>query len=60
MEKYSGRCRCEKITFKVSGEPTWKVNCNCNVCFANKSFTTNVSETFSQNLFCYPFRLAGT
>ena len=32
MEKYSGRCRCEKITFKVSGEPTWKVNCNCNWC----------------------------
>ena len=32
MEKYSGRCRCEKITFKVSGDPTWKVNCNCNWC----------------------------
>ena len=32
MEKYSGRCRCEKITFKISGEPTWKVNCNCNWC----------------------------
>ena len=32
MEKYSGRCRCEKTTFKISGEPTWKVNCNCNWC----------------------------
>ncbi len=32
MEKYSGRCRCEKITFKISGDPTWKVNCNCNWC----------------------------
>ena len=32
MEKYSGRCRCEKITFKIRGEPTWKVNCNCNWC----------------------------
>ena len=32
MEKYSGRCKCEKITFKISGEPTWKVNCNCNWC----------------------------
>ena len=32
MEKYSGRCRCEKVTFKITGEPTWKVNCNCNWC----------------------------
>ena len=32
MEKYSGRCRCEKTTYKISGEPTWKVNCNCNWC----------------------------
>jgi len=32
MKKYSGRCRCEKTTFKISGEPTWKVNCNCNWC----------------------------
>ena len=32
MEKYSGRCKCEKITFKIKGEPTWKVNCNCNWC----------------------------
>ena len=32
MEKYSGRCRCEKITFKITGEPTWKVNCNCKWC----------------------------
>ena len=32
MKKYSGRCKCEKITFKIKGEPTWKVNCNCNWC----------------------------
>ena len=32
MEKYSGRCKCEKITFKIKGEPKWKVNCNCNWC----------------------------
>ena len=25
MKEYSGRCRCEKITFKVSGEPTGKL-----------------------------------
>ena len=32
MEKYSGHCKCKKITFKIKGEPTWKVNCNCNWC----------------------------
>ena len=32
MEKYSGSCRCKKIVFKITGEPTWKVNCNCNWC----------------------------
>tara|TARA_B100000003_G_C10642312_1_gene255556 strand:+ start:79 stop:522 length:444 start_codon:yes stop_codon:yes gene_type:complete len=32
MEKYSGRCRCEKVAYKITGEPTWKVNCNCNWC----------------------------
>ena len=32
MEKYSGRCHCGKVTYKINGEPTWKVNCNCNWC----------------------------
>ena len=32
MEKYSGRCRCGMVTYKINGEPTWKVNCNCNWC----------------------------
>ena len=32
MDKYSGRCKCEKISFVINGEPTWKVNCNCNWC----------------------------
>ena len=29
---YSGRCKCEGISFEIKGEPTWKVNCNCNWC----------------------------
>ena len=29
---YSGRCKCESISFEINGEPTWKVNCNCNWC----------------------------
>ena len=29
---YSGRCKCESISFEIKGEPTWKVNCNCNWC----------------------------
>ena len=32
MEKYSGRCHCGMVTYKINGEPTWKVNCNCNWC----------------------------
>ncbi len=32
MHKYSGRCKCEKISFEINGQPTWKVNCNCNWC----------------------------
>ena len=29
---YTGRCKCESISFEIKGEPTWKVNCNCNWC----------------------------
>ena len=32
MEKYSGGCHCGMVTYKINGEPTWKVNCNCNWC----------------------------
>ena len=32
MEKYSGSCHCGMVTYKINGEPTWKVNCNCNWC----------------------------
>ena len=32
MEKYSGRCHCGMVTYKINGDPTWKVNCNCNWC----------------------------
>ena len=30
--RYSGGCRCGRISYKISGEPTWKVSCHCNWC----------------------------
>ena len=49
MEKYSGRCRCEKITFKISGEPTWKVNCNCNWCQTTSGSAFRSFVLFNEN-----------
>ena len=49
MEKYSGRCRCEKITFKISGEPTWKVNCNCNWCQTTSGSAFRSFILFNEN-----------
>tara|TARA_B100001175_G_scaffold290519_1_gene275039 strand:+ start:1293 stop:1736 length:444 start_codon:yes stop_codon:yes gene_type:complete len=49
MEKYSGGCRCKKITFKISGEPTWKVNCNCNWCQTTSGSAFRSFVLFKEN-----------
>ena len=49
MEKYSGRCRCEKVTFKITGEPTWKVNCNCNWCQTTSGSAFRSFVLFNEN-----------
>jgi len=32
VSKYSGRCRCGNVTYKISGEPVWNMSCHCNWC----------------------------
>ena len=49
MEKYSGRCKCEKVTFKITGEPTWKVNCNCNWCQTTSGSAFRSFVLFNEN-----------
>lgn len=30
--RYSGGCRCGSISYKIFGEPIWRVSCHCNWC----------------------------
>ena len=40
---YTGGCRCGSITYRIKGEPTWKVNCHCNWC---QTTSGNVFRSF--------------
>ena len=40
----TGACHCGRVTFEVDADPTWRVDCNCSLCYMRGALWHGVAD----------------